>query len=230
LAALLRGVRQGGLLPLGFAHFGAWSAALPAGGWPAYLASRDGRLRETIRRRTARLGREPGFRFEMVAGGAALEPGIVAFETVYAASWKAAEPYPDFNAAFMRDAAARDQLRLAILWQHDQPVAVQYWLLANRQAQVLKLAQNAAFDAYSPGTVLTAWAIERMITEDGLTRLNFGRGDDGYKQLWVGERAQRIGIMLANPRRMHGLASILRHAAGWLRRTISGLRRGRIAG
>lgn len=218
LAPLLQGLRRGLIAPLGFAHFGNWHESLPDGGWPSYLAARSGQLRETIRRRTARIRRDAAFRFEMIQSGEALEPGIAAFETVYAQSWKNAEPFPDFNASFMRDAARRGQLRLAILWHGEIPVAVQYWLLAGGAAQVLKLAQNAAFDQHSPGTVLTAWAIERMIEGDAIAGLDFGRGDDGYKQLWVGERRQRIGVLLANPRRVNGLVMILRHLAGWLRR------------
>ena len=218
LAALLRGLLRGGMVPLGFAHFGNWHDSLPDCGWQAYLASRSGKLRETIRRRTARIRRDPGFRFEMITGGDGLATGITAFETVYAQSWKNAEPFADFNAAFMRNAAGRGQLRLAVLWHGEIPVAVQYWLLAGGVAQVLKLAQNAAFDQHSPGTALTAWAIEQMIAQDAIAGLDFGRGDDGYKQLWVGQRAQRIGVMLANPRRINGLATILRHLAGWLRR------------
>ena len=224
LAPLLQGLRRGLIAPLGFAHFGHWHESLGEGGWPAYLAARSGQLRETIRRRTARLSRDPAFHFEMVAGGAALEPGIAAFETVYAQSWKNAEPFADFNASFMRDAARRGQLRLAILRHGETPVAVQYWLLAGGVAQVLKLAQNAEFDRHSPGTVLTAWAIAQMIAGDAIAGVDFGRGDDGYKRLWVGQRDQRVGVLLANPRRVKGLVTILRHVAGSLRRRISSLR------
>jgi hypothetical protein len=218
LSALLRGVRRGAIVPLGFAHFGNWRELLPEDGWTGYLAGRSGQLRETIRRRAARIRRDPAFRFEMIEGGQRLEPGIAAFAAVYAQSWKSAEPFPDFNADFMRDAARRGQLRLAVLWHGAAPVAVQYWLLADGEAQVLKLAQNAGFDAYSPGTVLTAWAVERMIGQDGIAALDFGRGDDGYKKLWAAERGQRVGVLLANPRCVNGSVMILRHVAGWLRR------------
>ena len=223
LAPFLCGMGRGGLVALHFAHFGAWHGAIPSGGWPAYLATRSGQLRATIRRRTARLLREPEFRFEMVAGGSGLEDGIAAFEAVYGQSWKNAEPYPDFNADWMRAAAGLGLLRLAILWRAEMPVAVQYWVIADGTAQVLKLAHVAAFDAYSPGTVLTAWAIRQMIDQDGITALDFGRGDDPYKRLWVEQRAQRIGIVLANPRTINGLIIILRHAVGGLRRRIRGL-------
>ena len=65
--------------------------------------------------------------------------------------------------------------------------------------------------------------IRQMIDQDGITALDFGRGDDPYKRLWVEQRAQRIGIVLANPRTINGLIIILRHAVGGLRRRIRGL-------
>jgi len=214
LAKLCHGLARGGLVVLGFPHFGNWHAVLPQPGWAAYLASRDGALRETIRRRRAKLARDPAFRFEMISGGAALEPGIAAFEAVYAKSWKDPEPFATFNAEMMRMSAGLGMLRLAVLWHGTQPVAVQYWLVANRCAQVLKLAHDGGFDAFSPGTVLTAWAISHLLDHDGVIELDFGRGDDGYKRLWTDTRRQRVGVMAANPRRLRGGLAILRHVAG----------------
>jgi hypothetical protein len=223
LGAFCRGLRKGGLVPLRFAHFGNWHDAVGEGqgeaqgeAWQRYLASRAGALRETIRRRGAKLARDKAFRFEMVRGGDALEPAIAAFETVYALSWKAAEPFADFNAEMMRVCADLDMLRLTVLWQGLRPVAVQYWVVANHTAQILKLAHDPQFDTLSPGTLLTAWTIARLLDEEGVRELDFGRGDDGYKRLWAGRRRQRIGIVAANPLRLHGLAMICRHEMGRL--------------
>ncbi len=215
LAAFCRGLRAGGLLPLRFAHFGNWHG--PAAGWPDYLASRAGALRETIRRRGGKIKRDPAFRFALVKGGAELAAAIAAFETVYGQSWKQAEPYPAFNAAMMRLCAELGVLRLAMLWHTETPVAVQYWVVIGGCAQILKLAHAADFDALSPGTVLTAWTIEQILTQDSVVSLDFGRGDDDYKRLWAASRRQRIGIIAANPRQMPGIAIISRHVAGRLR-------------
>jgi CelD/BcsL family acetyltransferase involved in cellulose biosynthesis len=33
------------------------------------------------------------------------------------------------------------------------------------------------------------------MTDGAVTRLDFGRGDDGYKRVWAGRRALHIGVM-----------------------------------
>ena len=66
--------------------------------------------------------------------------------------------------------------------------------------------------------------IEAILSEGGIERLDFGRGDDPYKQLWASRRAQRIGVVLACPWRPAGAAALARHAAGVVRRAYRGLR------
>ncbi len=217
LASFCAGLRQGGLVLLRFGHFGNWCEAVPDGSFASYLAGRDGALRETIRRRTNRLLREEGVRLEMLADGPDLARGIAAFETVYAKSWKRAEPYPAFNQAMIRLCAQLGLLRLAVLWRCDVPVAVQYWIVANGTASVLKLAHDMAEDRASPGTVLSAWAIRQMMEHEKITLLDFGRGDDPYKRQWASTRNPHIGIMAANPRHPSGALLIARHMAGRLR-------------
>jgi CelD/BcsL family acetyltransferase involved in cellulose biosynthesis len=79
---------------------------------------------------------------------------------------------------------------------------------------VLKLAHDETFKAYSPGTVLTAWMIRHMIERERVSALDFGRGDDPYKQGWVAERRQRVGVLLINPCRPGGLIALARHGLG----------------
>ncbi len=218
LAPLLDGLRAAGLLALHFDHFGNWHETLPAAtGWEAYLAARPPALRTTIRRKVARCERE--MRFEMIgAPGPALEAGITAYEAVRARSWKPWEPFPAFDAALMRAAAAAGVLRLGLLRLRagDSPVAAQYWVLdrGGACARLLKLAHAEESRAASPGTALTAMVVRRLLEEDGVQELDFGNGDDPYKQLWVGLRRQRIGVLLADPLHPAGLAAAARHLAG----------------
>jgi len=56
-----------------------------------------------------------------------------------------------------------------------------------------------------------------MISAEGVAGIDFGRGDDPYKQLWTSQRRQRIGMVLAAPWHPAGIAALLRHAAGRVR-------------
>lgn len=220
LDALLRGLRRGGLIALRFDHFGNWHERVLD--WQAYLAGRDGALRETIRRRSARAARDPQIRLVLFRDHRDLEPGIAAFEDVYRRSWKEPEPYPSFNAALMRVAALQGVLRLGVMWQGERAIAVQYWVVVGAVACVLKLAHDEAARALSPGTVLTAWMIQGILAEGQVRELDFGRGDDPYKQGWAGGRRQRIGFLLVNPMSLSGIKSIARHWLGRIRHRLNG--------
>ncbi len=220
LPALLAGLRRAGLVALRFDHFGNWTADIAGLDWAAYLAGRPGELRETIRRRLARAARDPATTFEMVADGPGLDAAIVAYEAVYARSWKGAEPFPEFTAAAMRAAADAGVLRLGLLRQDGVPVAAQYWSVTGGTARVEKLAHDAEMKRLSPGTVLTARTISHLIAHDRVTSLDFGRGDDGYKAGWTGQRRARIGVLLCPPWHPAGAAAIGRHLAGRLRKRV----------
>ncbi|MFT8245499.1 GNAT family N-acetyltransferase [Roseomonas sp. BN140053] len=219
--AFLGGLRAAGLAVLCHAHFGNWHEALPDNtGWAAYLAARPPALRATIGRKLARAARSTGFEL-LGAPGPALEAGIAAYEAVRSRSWKPREPAPGFDPALMRAAAAAGVLRLGVLRDADgAPLAAQYWLLdrGGRRATLLKLSHVESARAASPGTVLTALSIQHLLDVDGVRELDFGRGDDAYKQLWVGQRRQRIGAVIADPLHPAGLLAVARHAAGRARR------------
>ncbi|WP_372617597.1 GNAT family N-acetyltransferase [Falsiroseomonas sp.] len=225
VAPLLEGLAAARLRPLRFVHTGNWHEVLPPGtGWEAWLAARPSVLRSTITRKLARAGRETDF--ELVAApGASLEAGIKDYERVRAASWKPDEPFPDFDGALMRVAAGLGLLRLGVLRARADgaPLAAQYWIVdrGGRRATVLKLAHVQADRAASPGTVLSAQMIRRLIEEDGVSELDFGRGDDAYKQAWVAVRRQRIGVVLADPLHPAGAMALLRQALGRLRRRLA---------
>jgi hypothetical protein len=216
LAPLLAGARRAGMLASRFAHFGNWHEPIAGRSWEQYLAARPGALRETVRRK---LRRTPTT-LEIVATTDAVEAGIDAYEEIYARSWKVPEPYPRFHAEMMRRAAAAGVLRLGLLRAEGRVIAVQIWIVQGGRAAVLKLAHDESDKTLSPGTVLTALMIRELIGREAVTELDFGRGDDAYKQLWATQRRQRIGIVLANPLRLRGLAALGRQALGHARRRL----------
>ncbi len=218
-SALRQAARQAGLLVVAFDHFGTWHEPVAGLSWARYLAARPGPLRSTVRRKLARMARAGGS-LEIVTDPARLEPAIAAYEAVYQRSWKAAEPFPTFNAALMRLLAPLGKLRLGLYRIDGQPVAAQLWLVEHGTASVLKLAHDAAFRDASPGTVLTALMLRRLLDEEQVTDIDFGRGDDAYKRLWASQRRQMIGLLLINPRQPRGLALFARHQAGALWRRL----------
>lgn len=217
LPLCLAGARAAGLTAVRFAHFGNWHEDVHRLDWSDYLARRPGALRETIRRKLRRGARLADAGFTLIDGVTGLEPGIAAFEQVYARSWKEPEPFPRFNAALMRETAAAGLLRLGIWRIGGVPVAAQLWIVEHGTATVLKLAHDEAFQADSPGTVLTALVLRELLDGGQMAEIDFGRGDDAYKQGWAAQRRQRIGLVLANPRRPAGLAFLARHAVGRMR-------------
>ena len=206
---LLDGIRDAGLAALPFDHFGNWTTSAGALGWETYLAARPGALREAIRRRGKKL-RAEGATLRIVTEPSEVDDGIAAYEAVYAKSWKEPEPFPRFNAALMRVCASQGRLRLGLLQQHGETLAAQFWAVQSGRATVLKLAHDETRKASSPGTVLTALMVQHLLEQDRVITLDFGRGDDDYKQSWTDTRAQREGLILANPWRPGGLAAVLR--------------------
>lgn len=214
LAAVLAGARAGGMVGLRFEHFGNWHEPIEGRDWRGYLAGRPGALRETVRRRLRDAERNPTLSFAVLEGAREVEAGIAEYEAVYARSWKEPEPFPDFNAELMRQAARDGALRLSVLRHGGAAIAVQMWIVHDGIAAVLKLAHDEAHKPLSPGTALTAWTLRHLIEDEAVQGIDFGRGDDPYKQLWTSRRRRRIGAVLATPWHPAGLAALLRHAAG----------------
>jgi Acetyltransferase (GNAT) domain len=221
-AAFLAGLARPGRTLLRYAHFGRWWEDVAGRAFADYMAARDGALREVVRRKGAKLERD-GATLTMIGADAsadAVERGIADYETVYAASWKEPEPFPDFQPRLMRNLARAGWLRLALCHVDGRPIAAQLWTLIGGAATVLKLAHDQAFDKHSPGTVLTHFAIGRLMESETIRRLDFGRGDDPYKAGWTINRTQHFGVLSVDIVKRPAL--VVRHWLGALLRKLHG--------
>ena len=208
LAAALHGA---GLVTRRYFRFGNWYDDTRGLSFRDYLARRPAALRNTFRRKSARLARTGELRLDVVRDGAELGRALDQYDRLYAASWKPAEPYPAFIRRLAADLAAAGALRLGLLSLDHRPIAAQIWVVWQGRAILYKLAHDRAFDALSPGTVLTMRMLERLLDEERIAELDLGAGDDPYKRLWASQRRARVGLIGFDPLTLRGSLGILRH-------------------
>jgi len=209
---LLEALKLAGLLPFKFFCFGNWYLKVE-NDWAHYLKERSGTLRNTIKRMGKKFTADGG-RLDIVTGGAALESGLQAYESVYASSWKGAEPYVNFIPGLVRNCAARGWLRLGIAWLGDTPIAAQLWIVSNGKASIYKVAYHEDHKAYAPGTLLTALLMQHVIEQDRVDEVDYLIGDDPYKKTWMSARRERWGLMAYNPRSIRAWPGIARELGG----------------
>tara|TARA_R110002124_G_scaffold2666_9_gene16768 strand:- start:2793 stop:3869 length:1077 start_codon:yes stop_codon:yes gene_type:complete len=194
-----------------FFCFGNWIHDIETRSYPSYLASRPSKLRNTLARKTKKFLADDRGSLEIVEGGDALESAIARYVTVYNNSWKHEEPYQDFIPELLRLSSDRGWLRLGIASYDGQSVASQIWLVCEGTAYIFKLAYHEDYKGLSPGTVLTAHMMQRVIEEDGIARIDYLSGDDAYKADWMSVRKEQYGLAAYNPRTPAGLALLAGH-------------------
>jgi hypothetical protein len=218
-AALAAGFRAAGWWLQQYFHFGNWYEDTSGLDSETYLRQRPTQLRNTLKRKAAAAAKGNAIRFELVTGGPGLERAIADYERIYAASWKGSEPYPAFAATLMRRTAEAGALRLGLMHVEGEPAAAQIWIVWHGRATIFKLAHDERFKALSLGSVLTWRLMQHVLDTDRVAEVDFGRGDDPYKQTWLPRRRECWGLMAFNPSTAFGLAQAARHIGGrWAKR------------
>ena len=139
------------------------------------------------------------------------EAAIAAYESVYTRSWQPAEPFPGYMPGLIRDGLAAGEAQVWVLTAGDQPVAAQVWVRRHNRATIFKLAYDQDWAKHSAGTVLTMAAMRQALSDPSIEEIDFGWGDDPYKQEWLPLRRQRYGIAAYNLRSAIGLAQAVRN-------------------
>ena len=115
LAACIDAAREAGLSFDGSIISATGTSRCAGLSWQDYLAARPGHYARRSDANCGAANATSDCRFDLITGGDRLEAGIADFEAVYRRSWKEPEPFPDFNAALMREAASLGLLRLGVL-------------------------------------------------------------------------------------------------------------------
>lgn len=198
------GLAGGGLVVARFRHFANWFERIDS--FPDYWAGRESRLKSTVKRKAAPLQRDGRLVFEMIDLEGDWRRGVEIYQTIYASSWKPAEPHPHFIQALLEKMGRTARLGVAMI--EGKPAAAQIWLVQQGRATIFKLAHDPAFDRQSPGTLLTHWMLQLLHGQDDVRDVDFGRGDDTYKRLWLRLVRDREGVLAANPRTLKGLLAV----------------------
>ena len=203
---------------------GWWVKAAPAGDrhWldlsdmdhDSWWASRPGALRSTVQRKAKKGVVDIQLLTAFDAGSWA------AYEQIYAASWKPEEGHPALLRSFAEAEGAGGRLRMGIARIDGVPVAAQYWTVEDGTAFIHKLAHVEDSLKASPGTLLSAALFRHVIEVDGVKRVDFGTGNDGYKRDWMNRHDPLWRIEAFNPSRVAAWGPALRaFARSVLRKT-----------
>ena len=213
----LQAFRRAGFVVSTYLQFENWS--LPTRGISAdeYFKSRPSQVRNTIARKWKKLQREHEPLFRLYTSVEDLDAGLSDYQTIYQASWKNPETYPDFIPQLLRWSALKGQLRLGVLRVDGEPAAAQIWLITGKRATIYKLAYDEKFAALSVGSILTKTMFDHVLTHDGVTEVDYGVGSEPYKLDWMSECRHVVGLIFFNPVTVPGLAAAARHLAGRLR-------------
>lgn len=167
-----------------------------------YLSDRPGALRATLKRKSGRMKTIVVDRFDKDAWQA--------FEDIYLRSWKPAEGSPEFLREFACMEGAAGRLRLGLALIDDKPVAAQFWTVERGTAFIHKLAHLEEAKSHSPGTVLTSALFEHVIDRDRVSLVDFGTGDDRYKQDWMELVRMRYRLIMLRPSNPANWAAMVR--------------------
>jgi hypothetical protein len=217
---LVDALRRAGLLVESVFSSGTWYEETSGLSFPDYVAARPSELRNTWQRKRRKLARGNRLTTYFIHDDKGLDQAVADYETVYAASWKPPELFPDFVPALIRLAGKLRALRLGIYHLDGIPAAAQFWIVWKGRAVICKLAHDKRFDDLSLGTLLTMEMFERVLTGDRPHEISLGRGDDPYKKLWLPKRRERWGITAANPRTWRGLRLGLKRQAAMIYRRL----------
>ena len=95
---------------------------------------------------------------------------------------------------------AHRSLRLGLARLNGQAIATQLWTTDHGTALIHKLAHHRAFDALSPGTLLSHAMFAHAIDVDKVETIDYGTGDNSYKTEWTDRRHTLYRVDCYNPR------------------------------
>ena len=189
--------------------FGNWYLMLSGKNYEQYYSELPSALKNTIKRKKKKYFTNGNARIEILRDDIDMPKAISDYESIYRASWKKAEPYPDFISTLIHNYAKKKQIRLGLVYVEDVPIAAQIWIVKEDKASIYKLAYDNNYSKYSAGTILSDCMMRYVVDEDKVNEVDYLIGDDAYKKDWMSHRRERWGIIAYNPDTFYGYVSLL---------------------
>jgi len=199
-------------------RFYNWILEVEENNYDKYQENQPARLRNTISRKKRKLEREHGCNIRLFCGDEATV-AMCDYHAVYTRSWKASEQYLDFLDGMVKRFSETGWTRLAILYAGGSPVAAQLWFVKHGRANIFRLAYDASWRQYSPGTILTDYLMRYVIETDRVVEVDFLTGNEAYKQEWMSGRRERLALSCVRKPKLDGRFGRIRESIG------SGLRK-----
>jgi ribosomal protein S18 acetylase RimI-like enzyme len=216
MQVLSQALRRRGWFTRTYRSFGNWSEPTNGLRFADYLSANSDPLIRSWSRRAERLRTQPdaSIALSVAALPSEVDAAMDAYERVYACSWKPAEAHPRFVRNWAHELAAHGELRLGLAHIAKQPVAAQFWVVAQGRAHIFKVAYDEEYARQSVGNILSAHMFKHVLDIDGVETIDYLSGDDPYKRKWTKLRKQRVGVVVSNPLTTMGFISAVRESAG----------------
>ena len=188
-----------------------------------YLAARPKTLHDIVKRRAKRLQNQAAGQIQILHGGEQLAMGIADYARITAASWQGRDiTARDYLPSLMKLAASLGVLRLGLIYVDGRPAGAQICFVSNGKASFYRTAFDPSFRRFSVGTLIIHDMVRHVIDVDKVELIDFGIGDQAYKQGWAGTRRELWGIAGFNRRSLAGLGNAVGHLGAGLVKSVLG--------
>lgn len=217
---VLNALREAGWIAFEYAGFSNWYLEVGNRTFKEYSDTRVPWLKNLATRKGRKFFKDGDGEIKIFTNEEGIESAIVEVQSVFDASWKEPEPYPEFVPGLIRLCAKKGTLRLGIAYYKTVPVAAQLWIVHQKTAYIYKLAYRTDAKKLSAGTLLSFRLMQHVIEQDCVDVVDYMTGDDEYKQYWMERVRTRVGVIAFDPRTVRGLSGSVKE---WMARKIKGL-------
>lgn len=161
-----------------------------------YLKNRSKNLKNSLRKRKAKLENIGSLEFRFEKGKGQIDEYLNLFYKVRTKSWKASEADMLFQRENRELSFEKDWLRFGFLFLNGNPIAAQIRLVCNQIAFLMETVHDFEYDQFSPGSILRAEFAKYLIDVDKVKVFDSVKGDESYKREWTPLRRERKGFII----------------------------------